>query len=314
MTLNEALQIKENKRLQAEAEAEKVTKELYALYPEIELIDQELAAFGPALVSAAVGGRVDEVKQMEKDNLALQDRRAAVLVRNGKKPDEDAPQYECAKCKDYGYTGNILCECTKKLLSVHALEASGLGKGLSGKTFDNFSMKYYTGEDRVNMEKVLEICRKYASQFSEESPSLLFLGKTGLGKTHLSAAIAGVVAAKGYSVVYESAQKLFDTYELSRFGKDPDSVERVGLYENCDLLIVDDLGTECASPYTAANFFALLNLRLVNGKAILINTNLKRPEIEKNYGERTLSRLFGDFKVLLFKGQDVREQKIKENV
>lgn len=313
MTLNEALQIKENKRLQAEAKAEAVTKELYALYPEIELIDRELAAFGPALVSAAVGGRVDEVKQMEKDNLALQDRRAAVLVRNGRKPDEDAPQYECAKCKDYGYTGNILCECVKKLLSVHALEASGLGKGLSGKTFDNFSMKYYTGEDRVNMEKVLEICRKYASQFSEESPSLLFLGKTGLGKTHLSAAIAGKVAAKGYSVVYESAQKLFDTYELSRFGKDPDSVEKVGLYENCDLLIVDDLGTECASPYTAANFFALLNLRLVNNKAILINTNLKRPEIEKNYGERTLSRLFGDFKVLLFKGQDVREQKIKEN-
>jgi len=176
------------------------------------------------------------------------------------------------------------------------------------KSFENFSLQYYSGEDRTRMETILASCKKYAQTFDDNARSLLFMGKTGLGKTHLSAAIAGAVAMKGYRVLYETSQKLFDTYEAARFGREnaPDTDK----YVNCDLLIIDDLGAECGSQYTAATFFNLLNTRLIEGKPILINTNLNRPQLEKAYGERVLSRLLGEFRVLLFTGKDVRMQRL----
>ena len=310
MTVNEALQIKSRLRADAERAADARTEALCRQFPEIAQIDEELATYGPSLVAAAMRGDTDMLGELEKNNLALQQKRREFLASQGLRPDEDAPAYRCPDCKDSGYVGLKLCDCVRKLIAMDAYRAAGLGKGLSDKTFENFRMQFYTEEDREQMERVLEFCRRYAANFTEESPSVLFIGKTGLGKTHLSAAIACAVAAKGYRVVYESAQKLYDTYEASRFGKDPDSVERTEQYENCALLIVDDLGTECATQYTAATFFNLLNTRLINRRPILINTNLDRVHLEKIYGERVLSRLFGEFKVLLFKGKDVRMQKI----
>ena len=310
MTVSEALQIKNRQRSDAEKRADERTAALCKQFPALAQIDEELAAYGPELVRIAMQGDREAMAALEKSNLALQDKRREFLKANGLSPDEDTPKYICRDCRDSGYVGNGLCDCVRKLIAMDAYRAAGLGKGLSDKTFDNFRMLYYSGEDREQMERVLECCRKYAQNFSAESPSLLFIGKTGLGKTHLSAAIACAVAAKGHQVVYESAQKLYDTYESARFGRDAESVERTELYENCTLLIVDDLGTECATQYTAATFFNLLNTRLINRRPILINTNLDRVHLEKIYGERVLSRLFGEFRVLLFKGKDVRMQKI----
>ncbi len=310
MTIQEALQIKNRLRADAEFAADARTEALCAQYPEIRKIDEELSSFGPSLVAAAMRGETETLEKLEKDNLELQKKRAALLERFGLRPDEDAPKYACAACKDSGYVGLSLCGCVKKLIATDAYRSAGLGKGLTDKTFDNFRIAFYEGEDREQMERILEFCRRYVANFTEESAPVLFIGKTGLGKTHLSAAIACGVAEKGYRVVYESAQKLYDTYESARFGKDPASVERTELYENCALLIVDDLGTECSTQYTAATFFNLLNTRLINRKPILINTNLNKAQLEKTYGERVLSRLFGEFKVLLFKGKDVRMQKI----
>jgi hypothetical protein len=137
-----------------------------------------------------------------------------------------------------------------------------------------------------------------------------FLLQMPLLMSAVSAAIAAGVAAKGYRVLYETSQKLFDTYESARFGRDnaPDTEK----YESCDLLLIDDLGAECGSQYTAATFFNLLNTRLMENKPTLINTNLNRAQLEKNYGERVLSRLLGEFRVLLFAGKDVRLQKLSE--
>ena len=310
MTLIEALHIKDKQKSQAEERAEARTRELYKAVPSLAEVDKRLAESGPAMVKAALSGDPAALEEIKQTNLQLQEQRRELLTSHGFRPDEDAPVYTCAECSDTGYVGQKVCTCVRKEITLSAYTASGLGKGLIDKTFDNFLLRYYDGEDKDRMATVLEKCKGYVKNFTPESPSLLFMGKTGLGKTHLSAASAGAVAAKGYRVVYETSQKLFDTYESARFGREnaPDTEK----YETCDLLLIDDLGAECGSQYTAATFFNLLNTRLMENKPTLINTNLNRAQLEKNYGERVLSRLLGEFRVLLFAGKDVRMQKLAE--
>ena len=310
MTLIEALHIKDKQRSQAEAVAEQRTRKLYAELPHLKELDKKLSEEGPALVMAALSGDLESLAEIEKANLELQQKRRELLVSHGYSATEDAPDYHCKECSDSGYVGQKLCVCVKKEITLSAYTSAGLGKGLIDKTFDNFFLRYYSGEDKELMTRVLSICKDYAERFTPASEPLLFVGKTGLGKTHLSAAIAGAVAAKGYRVIYETSQKLFDTYEAARFGREnaPDTDR----YEACDLLIIDDLGAECGSQYTAATFFNLLNTRLMENKPTIINTNLNRAQLEKNYGERVLSRLLGEFRTLSFAGKDVRIQKTTE--
>ena len=310
MTLLEALHIKDKQRSQAEEQAEARSRKLYAELPQLEEVDKKLAESGPAMIKAALSRDPSALEEVKKANLELQAMRRDILTSNGYRPDEDAPVYTCAVCADTGYVGEKVCFCVRKEITLSAYISAGLGKGLVDKTFDNFSLQYYTGEDRARMEKNLAACKEYVANFTPESKPVLFMGKTGLGKTPLSAAIAGGVAAKGYRVIYETSQKLFDTYESARFGREnaPDTEK----YESCDLLLIDDLGAECGSQYTAATFFNLLNTRLMQNKPTLINTNLNRAQLEKNYGERVLSRLLGEFRVLLFAGKDVRMQKLAE--
>lgn len=310
MTVLEALHEKDRERAEAEAAADERTAKLHEQLPELAELDAQLAAFGPSLVTAAVSGDLAALQTLQERNLALQERRKALLLVNGYPADIDAPLYRCKLCKDSGYVEQKLCSCVRRRIAVHAYTSAGLGKGLADKTFANFSLRYYSGDDLARMDSIAAICRKYVQTFDREAGSLLFLGKTGLGKTHLSAAIAGGVAERGYCVLYESAQKLFDAYEAGRFGRDTSG--KLEQYEACDLLIIDDLGAECGSAYTAATFFNLLNTRLVNSKAMIINTNLDRAQLEKTYGERVLSRLLGEFRVLLFAGKDVRMQKLSE--
>ena len=308
MTITEALLEKDRQRAEAEAKADKRTRELHGKLPALEALDKQLATCQPKLAKVIMSGDAEALKALEAENLALQAKRRQLLKANGYRPDEDEPIYTCPACRDSGYIEMKLCDCVRRRIAMERYISTGLGKGLMDKTFDNFSLRYYSGEDKQHMETVLSICRTYAERFDENARHMLFFGKTGLGKTHLSAAIAMTVAKKGYTVLYETAQKLFDRYEAARFGGDSSGMlER---YENCDLLLIDDLGTECASQYTSATFFNLLNTRLLNGQPMLINTNLSRPQLEKTYGERVLSRLLGEFRVLNFVGTDVRMQKV----
>lgn len=310
MTVTEALYIKDRQRKEAEAKAEARTAQLWERIPALAELDKRLAGHGPALVATAIGGNQAKLAELENENQRLQEERKALLRENGLRPDEDAPVYTCMTCCDTGYDGLRLCDCVRQQIALAAYTESGLGKGLSGKTFENFSLSYYKGEDKQHMETVLSICKKYAQTFTADAQSLLFMGKTGLGKTHLSAAIAYEAAQKGCNVLYETSQKLFDTYEAARFGRDHEG--KAERYETCGLLIIDDLGAECASNFTSATFFNLLNTRLIHGRPMIISTNLNRPQLEKAYGERALSRLLGEFRVLLFKGEDVRMQNLKK--
>ena len=310
MTREEALQRKELMREKAIREAYAKTAALHDRFPALRELDRERDEIGPAFVRAAIRGDRAAQDRLLEQKKALQNRRTEYLLSEGLKPDEDAPVFACPKCEDTGYVLLQLCDCVKSMMYSERYKSAGLGRGVFDKSFDNFNLSYYGQKESETMARILRICRNYAATFTKDSQSMLFIGKTGLGKTHLSAAIAGEVAHKGFSVLYESAQSLFDSYEHARFGTVEDAMDRVKDYETCDLLLIDDLGSESASQYTSACFFNLLNLRLIGGLPTIISTNLNNAALEKTYGERVLSRFLGEYRMLEFAGQDVRMQKV----
>ena len=188
---------------------------------------------------------------------------------------------------------------------------------MGAESFEQFRLEYYP--DRIDpkqgvniravMEKTFQICRKYALNFTERSENMLFSGGTGLGKTFLSACIARAVADRGYSVCYETASHLFTKMERAKFGGDEDARREVEKYTACDLLILDDLGTEMSGQFTTSALYTLINDRILAGKATIISTNLNNDDLEKRYSSAIASRLRGNFRRIPFMGEDIRLKK-----
>ncbi len=298
-------------RAKALGEAKKRLNDLYREHPELREIDAALADTGMKLVEAITKGADgirERIAAIRADNEKLQAERAELLVFYGYPADYTDVHYECPLCEDTGYQGTKICPCMKRALSLLALERAGLAPLAKTQRFDTFSLDYYTGDDRITMQKNYEITKDYAASFTPASESLLFLGKTGLGKTHLSTSIALSVIEKSYDVVYASAPTLFLSLEAEKFGREADiPFDEVS---DCDLLILDDLGTENPSPLHVNFLYQIVNTRIVSGKATIINTNLSVREIKDRYTDRIASRLLGEYLVLGFVGRDVRMQKI----
>ena len=307
MNINEAIALKTEQRTAAVDAADKKRAELHAVIPRVRAIDAEIASIPLRVFDGA------DIALMRAESEKLNAERERLLLAHGFSADYDEPVFECPLCRDSGYTEGLkLCSCVKKLLHSSSYgESSILARGLSGKSFDNFSLDYFSSDkaQRERMSEVLSACRKYASSFPVPGfCGMVLYGGTGLGKTHLSAAVANAVAANGHYVVYETAQQISDTFDGVRFNKlAPEEKEK---YEKCELLLIDDLGAECRTNYSVATLSNLLDLRMVNGRQTVVSTNLTPQEIRKNYGERVFSRLMGEFKVLRFVGNDVRLQKI----
>lgn len=306
MNINEALFLKEKSRMAAITDSDEKRREIYSYIPRVMQIDKLIEAMPMRMI----GGESREKLQAETELLVSE--RARLLESRGYSADYDEPIFECKLCNDSGYGDDLkICTCVKAMLSSSSYNESSLAQGLKGKTFDNFLLTYYAeGKERQYMENVLSGCRRYAESLqSDDAAGLLFVGGTGLGKTHLSAAIGNAVSSKGTTVVYESAQQIFDTCDAVRFNR-MDVSERKK-YESCQLLIIDDLGAECITQYSVSSITSLIDLRIVNGKKTIINTNLSPEAIKKTYGERLFSRLMGEFRLFQFSGKDIRMQKIK---
>jgi DNA replication protein DnaC len=200
-------------------------------------------------------------------------------------------------------------------LVMAGYESSGIGKLIAKQNFENFDLSYYRGTEHEQMERVLATVKSYAETFREAGGrNLLFIGMTGLGKTHLSSACAKAVIDRGFDVVYESAQNIFSDFEYERFnrGYNTDAQnEKTARYFETDLLIIDDLGTEVTNQFTTACLYNIVNTRMCAGKGMIINTNLKKEELVAKYQDRITSRLFGEFEICLFVGKDIRSQKLE---
>jgi DNA replication protein DnaC len=282
-------------------------------------IDREISLTGSRIMAEALGKNTDgkTVDQIHSEYDSLVARKRQLLVENGYPEDFCDIKFHCPKCSDTGYIGINICECLKKEIVSASLEASGLYSLVDKQTFDSFSLDYYEKDDKMVMAQNVRILENFASNFVPgKSDSFLFVGDTGLGKTHLSTATAKAVIEKGAYVVYESAIKLFGDYEARRFGTNgyfSDADDDVEKYIDCDLLIIDDLGCELTNQFTVSCLYNIINTRMIRKKSTIISTNLTHTELRKRYSDRIISRIFGEFKPLVFRGTDVREQKIRNH-
>jgi DNA replication protein DnaC len=306
----------EAKRGQALSVSRERMAEIHQKIPAIAAIDSELANTGILImeeIRAGKEGLTERLENIRLDNEHLQAERRQILKSWGYPPDYTDVHYECPKCQDTGIDGLKMCSCMRFALTMAGFESSGLGRLFEFQNFDTFSLRFYNSDPKVyeHMSKILTICYQYAETFDKKTrENVLLMGKTGLGKTHLSTAMAGVIIERGFEVVYESAQNLFDDYSAERFGRTVSGrTADTARYGQCDLLIIDDLGTESSNSFTVGCLYNLINSRIMEGKPMLINTNLGTDELKSRYGDRIFSRLFGEFNVYQFLGTDIRMQK-----
>ncbi|HIU35142.1 MAG TPA: ATP-binding protein [Candidatus Fimenecus excrementigallinarum] len=312
--LARASHILQERRAAAEQQAQRQREAVLKRCPELSTIEREMAATGLSAVRAVGDPQHARktVQTLAKRNLELQEERRQLLLRHGFSEDCLQPAYTCKKCSDTGFQNGAVCECRARLLRELAFQELAAQSPLKLSDFQSFRLDLYADEPdetglvpREEMAAILSICKTYAAEFSEHADSLFLYGKTGLGKTHLSLAIAAAAIDKGFGVVYGSAPTLLGKLEKERFGRAPDE-NTEGLLADCDLLILDDLGAEYTTGYTKAALYELLNTRLLRGKPTILNSNLTFPELEARYSDRVTSRILGNYTVLHFAGGDMR--------
>lgn len=298
---------------------ERHVSEVSAAIPEFNRITVLLAGTGPRIMAASLGKALEDesIESIRREYEDLVREKKLILTSYGYPEDYCDIKYYCPKCSDTGYVGIKICDCLKKELVLSMLESSGLYSLIETQTFDTFSLEYYKGSELTIMERNLNILKEYANGFIPgKSDNFIFLGATGLGKTHLSSSVAQAIIEKGSYVVYESAMKIFEDYEEKKFGSRNSSYDaeyEFEKYDECDLLIIDDLGCEMTNTFILSCLYNIINSRLIQHKSTIISTNLPREELRKRYSDRIISRIFGDYKPLIFRGSDVREQKIRKN-
>ena len=297
-----------------ESENRQHLAEAYARVPRIREIDMQLRrTMAQAAQAAFLQGSDGKelLEQARQENLALQ-REREELVRQFFEEGylDDSPI--CRLCGGTGYVGSTMCECLTELCRQEQKKEISI---LAGKeSFSQFRLDYYPdridpmygASPRTIMERNFQTCKRYALYFSQNAGNLLFVGGTGLGKTFLSACIARTVADRGFSVAYETAAHLFGNLEKARFNPTEDSRREAEKYTSCDLLILDDLGTEMPGQFVTAALYSLLNDRLLAGKPMVISTNLTVEEMNRRYSPQIASRLHGGFTRLTFVGEDIR--------
>ena len=220
-------------------------------------------------------------------------------------------------CADSGFVDFKMCACMKKKIIEAGYETSGMAELLSTQTFENFSLDYYKNDPAAyrRMQQILQLMKQYAESFTVgSSGSLVLFGGTGLGKTHLSSAVARTVLDRGYDVFYTGAVNMLSDFEYQRFGNSMtgDAGQDTSRYLSCDLLIIDDLGTEVTNQFTTSVLYHIINTRLSRKLSTVISSNLSQADFKKRYWDRITSRVLGEYTVLPFVGTDVRSQKLNK--
>ena len=303
---------------QARDERERENREhlriAYDQQPRLREIDRQLRmTMAQAARAVFAGGDAERLMNEAKEaNLALQREREWIIEEQFEPGFLDESPI-CPTCSGLGYVGSTMCDCLAELCrQEQKKELTFLSAGR--ESFDQFRLDYYS--DRVDarlgfsprsvMEKTYQNCRRYALGFTMKAGNLLFSGNTGLGKTFLSACIARSVADQGFSVVYESAGHLFSALEKARFENNEENRRAAAKYRECDLLILDDLGTELPGQFVTAALYSLVNDRLLENKPTIISTNLSEEELVRRYHPQIASRLRGSYRRMAFVGDDIR--------
>ncbi len=298
-------------------------RECYEKEPRLEEIDRELSHTMAKIIANGLRRGADPrgaIEALKTENLGLQQERGELLTGLGYPADYLEPTPDCPLCNDTGWRDTRMCECLRAYyVREQNAELSRL-LDLGTQSFDTFRFDYYSrerypGKDispYQRMEKNYDACRDYAYEFSKRSGSLLLSGAPGLGKTFLSASIARVVSEAGHSVVYDTAAHVFSRFESQKFRRDDDADEAeddVARCLKCDLLILDDLGSEMTTAFVQSALYQIVNTRLMTNRKTIISTNLSPDELGARYGAAIRSRLEGEYRILPFFGEDIRRLK-----
>lgn len=306
------------KRNEAWEELERKKEILYRRFPMAEKIEKELSSTALQSARAVIAGnnsKTELIKLREKNKL-LREKLKEILLSVDLPEDYLEINYSCKKCSDEGFVDGIMCECMKDMLKKESYARLNSMSPLELSSFENFSLDYYSDvspdkseqSPRKRMSLILDFCKKYAENFNVHSPGLLLTGGTGLGKTHLSLSIAREVINKGFGVIYGSAQNIVSKMENEKFKNYQNGEESERHYIDCDLLIIDDLGTEYNTAFSSAAIYNIINSRIMMNKPTIISTNLSMKEMEKSYTYRTVSRIIGNNIRLEFLGSDIRQK------
>lgn len=322
-TLRDILISYERKRDKAEKLLEQRKNDVYKQIPQVKEIEDEINKVGLEMMKLVLKNPSNkEALSLEaKEKIQALTNKKQDLLNKWNVPDGYLEiQYECNLCKDRGFLPNgKKCNCLKQAIINESYKMSNLSRILEKQnqcTFDAsiFSDKIDPHEEispRQNIQLILSDCDEFIYDFDQDNgKNLLFYGDTGLGKTFMSSYIAKELLDKGYLVIYQTAFKMFEIIEEYKFRNSDNYLSRDD-YENlfeCDLLIIDDLGTELTNSFTLSELFIILNTRLLNGKKTIISTNLNPTQLGELYSQRIFSRIFDNFKMIKFIGSDLRWQ------
>ncbi len=308
----QATQLK-NRRLQEER-----SKNAYLKFPELKGIDDAIAETSVAQAKKLLDGDTHAITELKAKLSDLRARKESILVSAGLPKNYFDPIYTCPDCQDTGFIDGKRCHCFLQASIDLVYTQSNLKKVLAKENFQTFSFDYYsdievnptTGlSSLATAKQAVALCKHFIDTFDQEFSNLLFYGDTGIGKTFLSNCVAKELLDSGHSVIYFTAFQLFDILSKNVFEKDADAIAANQNIFDCDLLIIDDLGTELANSFTTSQLFLCLNERILRQKSTLISTNLNMNQIADIYSERVLSRISSSYKIIKLFGDDIRMKK-----
>ena len=321
--MHRAMQRFEEDRQAREARFQERRETVFRRQPRLREVEAELRSTMSRIIADALRRGTDPrpaVERLRDENLGLQAEKRALLAGMGLPEDCLEEQPQCPLCVDTGYRNGQVCRCLRKYYAEEQTRELSRMLDLGNQSFDTFSLDWYS--DRVTdgqrrsarshmEERVYNSCAEFAHGFGRRPQNLLLFGAPGLGKTHLSAAIAREVSRKGFSVVYDTAAHVFGRFETQKFGREEgDEVSSdVGRVLNADLLILDDLGTEMTTAFVQSALYQIVNTRLMEKRSTIISTNLSPEKLAQRYTPQIASRIEGEYQLLPFVGEDIRKLK-----
>lgn len=297
---------------------ERRREEIYAKDPRLLQIDHEIADRSVAQARKLIDGDNAALSDLKSQIERLSGEKEQILRTLGYTPQDLKLQYRCPDCKDTGWVGGRRCHCFVQAAIDLIYTQSNIKEILQKENFSFFSYDYYSTEridDATGLtsletaKRAVALCRTFIDNFDSSFENLCFYGETGVGKTFLSNCVAKELLDLGHSVIYFTAFQLFDLFEKNTFDRDSDTVAAHRNLFDCDLLIIDDLGTELANSFTTSKLFLCLNERMLRRKSTLISTNLSMEDLTAVYSERICSRIFSNYTMIRLFGDDIRLRK-----
>ena len=311
------MRIYNQRQIQNKREQDDRIREVFTKIPQVEALTDEITAAMAQAGRRMIMGDPEGAEAMKQEASMLKEQRILYMRRNGYPADYMEMHYRCRDCRDTGYSDGKKCHCFKRMEIEILYDQSNIRDVLARENFDTLSLAYYDREkidEKTGMTvleymtMIIEECKEYVRNFGEEKGSILFTGSTGCGKTFLSNCIAKELIHRGFSVVYLTATDMFDILSDSRFGnrEEEEARDRAAYILDCDLLIIDDLGTELINTFTASQLFYCVNERLNRKKGTIISTNLALNRMQDEFTERVTSRIMSQYRIFPLLGDDLR--------